>query len=187
MSTGSAATDRQRDAAGFFDTLFLAHHETVLRYCVRRLGTSEAEDAAADVFAVIWRRLDEVPDGDGTRAWLIGVAYKVVGNRFRSHRRRARLFQLLESEHKAGQDLPETPELDTYLIRRSLGELSASDQELIGLSSWDDLSRAEIAQVLGIRVNAVDQRLHRARSRLKARFDAQVAANKTSRPEEASL
>lgn len=187
MSTRDEATDRRPDAARLFDSLFSAHHEAVLRYCVRRLGPSEAEDAAADVFAVTWRRLDEVPGGDSTRAWLIGVAYRVVGNRFRSHRRRARLFQRLESEHQAAGELPETADLDVDLVHRSLGGLSPTDRELIRLSSWDGLSRAEIAQVLGIRVNAVDQRLHRARSRLKAQFDAQVAATKATRPEEASL
>jgi RNA polymerase sigma-70 factor (ECF subfamily) len=62
--------------------------------------------------------------------------------------------------------------------------LSQDDLELIRLSSWDGLTRGEIAMVLGIKENAVDQRLHRARARLKsrmARFD-----NSDPRAEETS-
>jgi RNA polymerase sigma-70 factor (ECF subfamily) len=54
------------------------------------------------------------------------------------------------------------------------------------LSSWDGLTRSEIAQVLGINDNAVDQRLHRARSRLKVRFDRLNNAPTQAEPEEAS-
>jgi RNA polymerase sigma-70 factor, ECF subfamily len=186
VSNGNPA-DSEVDTSGFFDLLFLTHHDAVVRYCVRRLGSTEAEDAAADVFAVAWRRLDEVPRGDAARVWLIGVAYKVVGNKFRSRHRGVRLSQRLESAYKISQSLPATPEMDTELIHLALGELSRTDQELIRLSSWDGFSRVEIAQVLGVRVNAVDQRLHRARTRLKAHFDRLVSANTASKAEEASL
>ncbi len=179
-------TDQGIEPATLFDSLFASHHEAVFRYCVRRLGVSEAEDAAADVFAVAWRRLDEIPPGDGTRAWLIGVAYKIVGNRFRSRRRRTRLSQRIEAEQRARPD-HSALDLDTQLVHLALGKLSATDRELIRLSSWDGLSRAEIGGVLGIRVNAVDQRLHRARARLRVHYDRLAARNATSSPEEAQI
>ena len=45
------------------------------------------------------------------------------------------------------------------------------EDELLRLSSWDGLSNAEIAAVMGLKQNAIDQRLFRARSRLRERFD----------------
>lgn len=174
------------EPANIFDSLFETHHEAVFRYCVRRLGRSEAEDATADVFAIVWRRLDQVPAGDAARSWLIGVAYKVVGNRYRSRRRQARLSERIESEQwTAGGSPPD--DRDTHLVHRALEKLSPTDQELIRLASWDGLSRSEIGEVLGIRVNAVDQRLHRARARLKTHFDRLAAGSQYSRPEEASI
>ena len=62
-----------------FDHLFEANYNAIYRYCARRLGGSDAEDAAADVFAVAWRRLEAMPDGDARTAWLFGVAHRVVG------------------------------------------------------------------------------------------------------------
>ncbi|MFZ0014103.1 MAG: sigma-70 family RNA polymerase sigma factor [Acidimicrobiia bacterium] len=181
------AIEQGAEPVRLFDSLFECYHDAVLRYCVRRLGPSEAEDAAADVFAVVWQRLDLVPAGDGTRAWIIGVAYKVVGNRFRSRRRRAQLSRRIKCEQGTRREDSPPPDPQTQTLHLALGRLSQTDQELIRLASWDDLSRSEIGEVLGIRVNAVDQRLHRARTRLKTHFDHLAAASQASRPEEASI
>jgi RNA polymerase sigma-70 factor (ECF subfamily) len=153
-----------------FDHLFEANFDAIFRYCARRLGPADAEDAAADVFAVAWRRLQDMPEGDAKRAWLFGVAHRVVGSQYRSRERRSRLSARLEqTRHTNDEDLEPAADIDTLLT--ALDGLSRTDQELIRLSSWDGLNRSEIAQVLGIKTNAVDQRLHRARNRLKVRYD----------------
>ncbi|MEX2624064.1 MAG: sigma-70 family RNA polymerase sigma factor [Acidimicrobiia bacterium] len=172
-----------------FDLLFQAHYRAIYRYCVRRLGLSEAEDATADVFAVAWRRLDELPPDEAGTAWLFGVAHRVVGNRYRSRRRQTTLSARLQAttpDQKDHEVLETSADPGVELLLAALHELSATDQELLRLSSWDELSREEIATVLGINQNAVDQRLHRARSRLRVRFER--LATDTSRPtsEEAS-
>jgi RNA polymerase sigma-70 factor (ECF subfamily) len=155
-----------------FDLLFGAHYQAIYRYCVRRLGRSDAEDATADVFAVAWRRLDQMPPDDKSRAWLFGVAYRVVGNQYRGRLRQSRLSTRLHSVRTADDTAqPETGSEDVERLLTALDLLSASDQELLRLWAWDALTRSEIAYVLGITENAVDQRLHRARSRLKTRFD----------------
>lgn len=154
-----------------FDALFRTHHGAVYRYCVRRLGWSEAEEAAADVFSVAWRRLDEMPDGDKARAWLFGVAYRVIGNRYRGRRRRTQLLARVSREWSIGEPHPADAAVrsdDFEHLYAALGELRRTDQELLKLSAWDGLSGAEIAQVLDIKENAVDQRLHRARARLRS-------------------
>jgi RNA polymerase sigma-70 factor, ECF subfamily len=170
-----------------FDSLFLAHHDAIYRYCLRRLGRSDAEDAAADVFAVAWRRLDEMPTGDRSRAWLFGVAYRVVGNQFRSRRRRTNLSTRLAALG-AGRDravVESGPVGEVDLLLLALDQLSLADRELLRLTSWDGLTRSDIAFVLGIKENAVDQRLHRARSRLKRRFDLLNIAPSRTEAEEA--
>jgi RNA polymerase sigma-70 factor, ECF subfamily len=169
------AVDASTDPAIHFDRLFDDNYQAVYRYCVRRVGTTDAEDATADVFAVAWRRLDEMPQDASTRAWLYGVAYRVVGNQYRTRLRNLRLVARLGSM-PAEDPRPPWPEADQHIetLYRALNSLSQDDRELIRLSSWEGLTRAEIATVLGIKDNAVDQRLHRARGRLKsrmARFD----------------
>jgi len=156
-----------------FDPLFAANYQAIYRYCVRRLGPNDAEDVTADVFAVAWRRLDQMPVDDRSRAWLFGVAYRVVGNQYRGRLRQSRLSARLHTmwTDDEGTAKAETAGEDVERLLTALDRLSASDRELLRLSAWDGLTRSEIAFVLGITENAVDQRLHRARSRLKARFD----------------
>jgi RNA polymerase sigma-70 factor (ECF subfamily) len=172
-----------------FDPLFQAHYDAIYRYCARRLGVSEAEDAAADVFAVAWRRLDDIPDGSD-RAWLFGVAYRLIGNRYRSRRRQIGLTTRLRAVPggavASGPDPDQTRDEEVDLLLRALDQLSPVDRELLRLSAWDGLDRGEIALVLGISENAVDQRLHRARSRLKTRFSRLQSALSSIEPKEAS-
>jgi RNA polymerase sigma-70 factor, ECF subfamily len=166
-----------------FDRLFNDSHQTIYRYCVRRLGVADAEDAAAEVFAVAWRRLDELPDGSATRAWLFGVAYRVVGNQFRSVRRRANLMRRIAANSAVEKPTPTTDDVATERLLEALSSLKFADAEVLRLSVWEGLSRHEIAQVLRVKENTVDQRLFRARTRLRAHFESLALR---SEPEEAS-
>ena len=169
MSKGTAV-DPSTDPALRFDPLFEDHYQAVYRYCVRRVGAPDAEDATAEVFAVAWRRLHDLPEGEATRAWLYGVAYRVVGNQYRSRQRRHRLTTRLQAGETGGLAADKAADSEVEVLYQAFDSLSPGDQELLRLSTWEGLTRTEIAQVLGIKENAVDQRLHRARTRLKARM-----------------
>lgn len=172
-----------------FNPLFEANYNAVYRYCVRRLGTLDAEDAAADVFAVAWRRIAEMPSGEASRAWLFGVAYRVIGNEYRSRRRQKDLAGRLAALG-TGPDPHElfesssSPQIEC--LYEALDGLRPADRELLRLWSWDGLTRAEIAHVLHLTETAVDQRLHRARSRLRTRFERLHRLRSPQEPEEAS-
>ena len=51
----------------------------------RRIGDDDADDVVAEVFVVAWRRLEDMPADP--RTWLLGVARKVLANRYRAARR----------------------------------------------------------------------------------------------------
>jgi RNA polymerase sigma-70 factor (ECF subfamily) len=148
-----------------FEHLFEAHHRALLAYAARRCpSVTDAEDVVADVFLVAWRRLDDVPAGDTALPWLYGVARRTITNQRRSTKRRTNLQARLEqtAERPVADATPDTePALD------ALARLKADDQELLRLVAWEELSHAEIAAMLGISVNAVAIRLHRARARFE--------------------
>jgi RNA polymerase sigma-70 factor (ECF subfamily) len=147
------------------EDLFEAHHRALLAYAARRCPTlSDAEDVVAEVFLVAWRRLDDVPAGDEALPWLYGVARKTIGNQRRGLLRRGRLQARLEQT----AERPETPgPTGTEPALEALARLSEGDRELLRLVAWEGLSHSEIAAVLGISVNAVAIRLHRARARFE--------------------
>jgi RNA polymerase sigma-70 factor (ECF subfamily) len=132
------------------------------------LGPSDAEDAAAEVFAVAWRRLDDVPDHQD-RAWLLAVAYRIVGNFYRSRARQRGLIDRLQQFGRRSGEAPRTCD-DVDTVMTALESLRPGDRELLCLVAWEGMTRAELASMLGIRENAVDQRLFRARKRLRLRL-----------------
>jgi RNA polymerase sigma-70 factor, ECF subfamily len=152
-----------------FEALFAACHRPLLAYAARRCPTlTDAEDIVADVFLVAWRRMDAVPTGDQALLWLYGVARRTIANQRRGAARRTRLLARLETlaSREPRSTPPAAPADDVAL--QALARLPAADQELLRLLAWEELTHAEIAQVLGISVNAVSIRLHRARGRFSS-------------------
>ncbi len=157
-----------------FERLYRAHHREVLAYCIRRANRADAEEVASEVFAIAWRRIEDVPPGDRARPWLYGVARKTLANRWRAVRRRRSLVGRLEG---LGADTSPPPDvvvlqrLENRLARQALARLSEPDQEVLRLATWEKLSQRDIGAVLGISEQAVSQRVSRARRRLAREFD----------------
>jgi len=141
----------------------------------RRRGAGDPEEIAAEVMAIAWRRLADVPDDD-PRPWLIATARNLVLADWR--RRGQRPMQgpgAVETFASAAELPPELPrpgdlpgptvELDPEL-ERALAALSARDREALLLIAWDDLTPKAAAASLGISAAAFRVRLHRARRRL---------------------
>jgi RNA polymerase sigma-70 factor (ECF subfamily) len=156
-----------------FTGLFERYHDDVLAYCTRRIARSEADDVAAEVFAIAWRRIDEV-DWETVKPWLYGIAQGVLANRWRSLRRRSRLTTKLSGLGTGPEDSPELVvvrrEQDAEVMAAVNG-LKVSDREVLMLSAWEDLTAPEIAITLGISTSAAEQRLHRAKRRFAKVLD----------------
>ncbi|GAA2088110.1 RNA polymerase sigma factor [Actinomadura alba] len=146
-----------------FEELYATHYDAISRYVLRRTDSSDdAVDAIGETFLTAWRRLDSVPEGDGTRLWLYGVARRVLANHHRGAARRELLITRLRSEF--AEAAPSEPEHRAE-VRAAFDRLTAEDRELLSLTGWEGLSPSEIAEVLGCRVGTVRVRLHRARKR----------------------
>jgi RNA polymerase sigma-70 factor (ECF subfamily) len=141
----------------------------VLGYASRR-APHDADDIVADVFAVAWRKREDVPDN--ALPWLYAVAAREMLHTFRADDRRGRLSARLQAttclvhpdpaEQIAGRLDAQAP------VTRALELLSESDAEVLRLWAWEHLEPAEIATVLGITSVASRVRLHRARRRLES-------------------
>lgn len=156
-----------------FDNLFSAYGAPILAYCrMRARSRVDAEDALAEVFLVAWRRLEDIPDGDGARAWLYATARRVTANQFRSARRSAKLLERLSAwrDDVAVYDFSGT-DLTSELVHEALKRLKPIDREVLLLAEWEGLSSAEIAIVTGCSDTAARGRLHRARRRFREAFE----------------
>lgn len=167
--------------------MYRAHHEAIRDYCFRRLSAADANDATADVFLVAWRRLDSVPTGDETLPYLYGIARNAVANSARTGLRRGRLRAKISAQPVQMIDGPETEVIrrdEAQRILAALDDLSPTDQELLRLKAWEQLTSAEIAETLGLTVRAVDTRLTRARKKLARAATVHRSKSGATRPAE---
>lgn len=167
-----------------FETVYDATYPAVLRFAQRRVHPSHAEDVAADVFVVAWRRLNDVPvEPDEARAWLFGVARRVLMASQRAEQRRAALtVRVADEQVRSGLGSGSGSGIDADLVlhhvdlARAWRRLSPVHQETLALVVWDDLTSPQAAEVLGISPVAFRLRLSRARRALRHHLSSHAPA-----------
>jgi RNA polymerase sigma factor (sigma-70 family) len=164
-----------------FDALFNENIADIDTYCRGRAGSpSDAQDAAGEVFLIAWRRLDEVPRGKDARPWLYATARRVTANRARANARRRRLYEKLGAQPVAASSGDDDP-----LVARvtdALTTLRPRNREVLLLAEREGLTAAEIAAVVHRPAVTVRGRLHRARRRFRAAFEASQAPSADRAP-----
>ena len=153
-----------------FERLFRTHFRAVCNR-LRTMGVREADidDAAQEVFVVLHRRLDSLPDKEGVRHWLAAVATRVAYGFTRKTRNR----------HELHDDAPDTREASDSLADEAMAAREDHEQLLALLDGLDadkrlvfvmhdveDLTAREVADMLGIPLNTVYSRLRLARGEL---------------------
>lgn len=157
-----------------FDELYTEYRTRILAYCrTRSRSAADGEDALAEVFLIVWRRLDEIPEGDAARAWLYATARRVTANQLRSARRSVSLLERISAWRgdPALYDFAEANDAHE-LVHAALGRLKPIDREVLLLAEWERLSSAEIAAVTGCSSTSARGRLHRARRRFREAYES---------------
>ncbi len=166
-----AALHGKRDA---FRTLYRELYGPVTSFVGRRIGhPQDTEDVVAIVFQKFLERLSNYDAKRGTvRMFVLAMARSSVIDWLRNAREDLPVDELAGSIADEG----ESP-LDAVvrgersaIVRGALLEISASSREVLVLRYGDGLSHAEIAQLLGLRVDAVKQRASRALRELEGQL-----------------
>jgi RNA polymerase sigma factor (sigma-70 family) len=160
---GSLATPA---GAAWFTAVVHEHSTALVRYFARRGPRQDAEDLAAEVFAIAWRRRDGVPP-DAVLPWL----YRTAGFTLANHRRKhvdIPVDTVPESGTARVSDDPELSALFDAELRGALASVGERDRQILLLHAWEGLDGAELAEVLGISRSGADAALSRARARLRS-------------------
>ena len=167
--------DRGPELADRFSRFVESYADTVNRFLLNRhrAGDSlEAEDLLAEVFAIAWRRFEDIPS-DAEVAWLIGVARNRLMNMQSKQSRRSRLSATLRPP--ASSPPAEDEVVAEMTLSEAMESLPPAEHEAFTLSVWEGLSPRELGIVLGITPNAASIRLSRAKSLLLSRLKGDVS------------
>ena len=134
-----------------------------------------------ETFLVAWRRRLEL-NSPPTAGWLFGVADRLAAN----HHRRKRadlpgdeaLYQ--EIAHTVSAEAAAIEDLD---LAAAVRRIPAAEIAVLVAVAWDGLNPGELADLLGVSVNAATLRVHRARKRLDAELDGGMSSSRDRKPE----
>jgi RNA polymerase sigma-70 factor (sigma-E family) len=139
--------------------------------CGDRQTAEDAVQAALTSACVSWRRVQRA---DSPEAYV----RRMVINQLLGWRRRKswRLESLRDSVPDAGRESHEDKVADTDLMWRALAGLPAQQRAVMVLRYYEDLSEAEIAEVLGIRPGTVKSQASAAMAHLRRDLDTETSA-----------
>jgi RNA polymerase sigma factor (sigma-70 family) len=149
-----------------FTGLYRHNYAAVLAYALRRVGPDQAQDVVAETFTAAWQELANLPEDP--LPWLYRAAWYRIANARRSQTRQMRASARARTQQHQTQGDHASRVVESVRVRGALKSLRDTDREVLLLTSWEDLSYAEVAYVLRCSVTTVKVRVFRARRRLAA-------------------
>jgi len=172
LSDSDLIGESLRSPAVFFE-LFDRHFQPLHRFLQARGVGDGAADLAAETFVVAFRRRASFDRGRAdARPWLFGIALNLARNEARSERRRLRaLPSLVERPDATDADVVARLDSQAMPLREALAGLAEDERDVLLLYAGEELTYEEIADALGVAVGTVKSRLHRARTKVRAKLE----------------
>lgn len=178
-----------------FDSVYQDLHLPIRRYLARLVGNEYADDLTQEVFVSVNENLHTLNDPDRLKAWVYRIASRQATDWFR----RQNKLEICFSDMDCGND-SERGDVDEGIddfeskenlndsalaveqewakiemlecIQTYVHQLPSQYREVILLSEFEGFKNREIAEILGISIETVKIRIHRARISLKQKFQS---------------
>lgn len=172
-----AACGGDREAYGL---LVGRHLRQVYGVALRITGrAAEAEDVAQDACLRAYERLGQYKSEFPFKHWLLRITANLAINRLRSRRREKKLHEAV-AERQAGRDAERLEAPSPREWQHWLDQLDELPRAAIVLFHFQEMSYAEIAEVLDKPVNTVRTYIHRGRKRLRELMGGESRSEKRS-------
>jgi len=159
--------------------IYETYRHRIHAYIGRLVGEAESEDVTQEVFTKVNQSLKDFRGGSRLSTWIYRIATNAALDRIRKRGRSGvelSIDDILETEENNGiSTVEQEPSTEQRVIRQEMNgcirqiieTLPEAYRIVIVLSELEGLKDAEMAEVLGLSLQAAKIRLHRARTRLK--------------------
>ena len=169
-----------------FQIIYDTFQPKILRYLTHLAGEQEAEDLTQETFVKVHQGLENFRGESQLSTWIYRIATNTALDRLRSpsfqRAAQASLSENLEETQIADKVIgaeEKKPLIEKQLIREEMNEcirgyiekLPENYRTVLVLSEWEGLRNNEIAEILGVTLNTVKIRLHRAKTKLKEELE----------------
>ncbi len=148
-----------------FGELFKRYKQPIFGYFCRRVPERAlAEELTQETFLALYRAGGRYEVKALFRTYLYAVAMKIL----QAQRRKASFRSAFwgKSEKADGTSARDATESNLW-VREAIGKLGAVDREMLMLREFEQLSYAEITELLKLPLNTVRSRLFRSRMALR--------------------
>jgi len=160
---------RAQEGDGEAFRALMGAYEPRLLYFLRRFAVDEhlARDLMQEVWLAVFQQLGRLRQPAAFRGWLYQIAHDRAVSRLRRERREAEVLDCLPSER-------EVEAVDEFVqgeraeaVHVALGKLNEDQRIALTLRFLEDLSIAQIAEILRLPAGTVKSRLHYAKESLR--------------------
>ncbi len=162
----------ERESRAHFDLLISRYQDKVFRLAASVLGptlSGHAEDAAQQAFARAFTRLASFRGESSFATWLYRLSYNAAVDLRRKLRRHTAREVRAIGDFRAAGDAPSdrhARDQEDRRVRAAVARLPESYRTIVHLYYWQELTVADIAEILGSNPGTVKSYLFRARQRL---------------------
>jgi RNA polymerase sigma-70 factor (sigma-E family) len=148
-----------------FDDFYRCHLPAAMRLAFLLCGSQTlAEDVVADAFLQVYSRWSS----DVVSNWSAYLRRSIINNVYnRRRRRRVEQRDLERRDSRPGFDMPQETVVDRDAMLRALAELPHHQRAAIVLRYYLDMSEADTARELGVRIGSVKASVSRGLDRLR--------------------
>jgi RNA polymerase sigma-70 factor (ECF subfamily) len=168
-----------------FQSIHQSFRPKILRYLTQLVGENEAEDLTQIVMIKVSKALPKFRGDSALSTWIYRIATNTARDKLRTPATKWAAQQLDSAENQSarGPDserqnlVPEkqAPSAQATMIRKEMSDcirefmdlLPESYKTVLVLSELEQLKNSEIAEILGISLETVKIRLHRAREKFR--------------------
>jgi RNA polymerase sigma-70 factor (ECF subfamily) len=149
------------------EKLYREYGDLVLRRAQRIMGNeSDAQEVLQELFMSFMRDPQQLEGKQSMSAWLYSATTHLCLNTIRNRKNRARLLQL----HKPVEDGAAGPQAENLLTAQQLLAQLPDDLAQVAIYYYfDELTHAEISEILGCSRRQVGNLLDRVQERIRVR------------------
>ena len=168
MNTDNIDTVCQEEV---FSTIFKDNSKTVFNYIYYKFGNEEkAYDAVQEAFVKLWENCTKVSP-QKAKSYVYTVANNLYLNVLKAEKVRLKYAdKSLKTTHESPEFLMEENEFKEKL-ERALDSLPENQRTTFLLNRIDGKKYAEIAEMEGVSVKAIEKRMHLALKSLREQID----------------
>ncbi len=172
-----------------FELMFDRYVSRVYRQSLRLTGNeADAEDVVQEVFLLAYRKAKTFQGRSEFSTWLHRLTINASLTKLRQRKREKEVFlddclpHFSEDGHHLIPVVDWSQDVDKFvagneinqLIHLALDQLSPVYRAVVVMSDLEDMSNREVGEALGLTVQAVKSRLHRARLFLRGKLSASL-------------